>query len=92
MKIREIIREDASGLNIGDPVIITGRVEFSGTTGEIVDFGRDDNFVVVNLYNHGKHSFSSSDVSFNHYADSEDEEDDNVPQLPQKRAAPWRGL
>ena len=67
--------EDASTLNIGDPVIITGKgIEFEGTTGEIVDFGQDNRFVVVNLYNHGKHSFHSSDVSYNDYADSDEEE------------------
>lgn len=67
--------EDASTLNIGDPVIITGKgIEFEGTTGEIVDFGQDNKFVIVNLYNHGKHSFHSSDVSYNDYADSDEEE------------------
>jgi len=67
--------EDASTLNIGDPVIITGKgIEFEGTTGEIVEFGQDKKFVIVNLYNHGKHSFHSSDVSYNDYADSDEEE------------------
>ena len=68
------IKEDAEGLNIGDPVIITGNVEFKGATGDIVDFGSGNRFVVVNLYNHGKHSFHSSDVSYNEYADSDEEE------------------
>jgi len=66
--------ENAEGLHIGDPVIITGNVEYNGTTGEIVGFGTDNKFVIVHLYNHGKHSFHSSDVSFNEYADSEEEE------------------
>lgn len=68
-------------LNIGDPVIIKGKVNFSGTTGEVVDFGKDKYFVVVNLYNHGKHSFQSSDVAYNDYAGSEEEELDNMRRL-----------
>jgi hypothetical protein len=36
--------------------------------------GRDGNFIVVNLYNHGKQSFQSADVSNNDYAGSEAEE------------------
>ncbi len=69
------LSENAEDLHIGDPVIITGNgIKFEGATGEIVDFGRDNRFVVVNLYNHGKHSFHSSDVSFNEYAGSDDEE------------------
>ena len=66
--------EDAESLNIGDPVIIAGPVMYEGSTGEIVDFTRDKRFVVVNLYNHGTHSFHSSDVQFNDYAGSDDEE------------------
>lgn len=66
----------ADQLDIGDEVIITGNVQFQGSTGVIDDFGRDKAFVVVNLYNHGKHSFHSSDVSFNDYAGSEEEDAD----------------
>jgi len=69
--------ENAEGLNVGDDVIITGNVEFQGKTGVIDSFGQDNRFVVVNLYNHGRHSFHSSDVSVNHYADSDEEEADN---------------
>ena len=72
----ESLRENAEELNIGDDVIITGPVEFKGKTGVISDFGEMKRFVVVDLYNHGKHSFHSSDVSFNEYADSEEEESD----------------
>jgi len=68
------ITEDAEDLNVGDPVIITGRVNFQGKTGDIDSFGEDKRFVVVNLYNHGKHSFHSSDVSYNNYADREVDE------------------
>lgn len=70
------INENAEELNIGDDVIITGPVQFHGKTGIIDSFGSGNRFVVVNLYNHGKHSFHSSDVSFNEYADSDEEESD----------------
>jgi hypothetical protein len=63
-------------LNVGDPVEITGNVEFKGTTGDVADIGRNGAFVVVDLYNHGRQSFHSSDVSYNDYADAQDEEDD----------------
>ena len=67
------VREDEE-LHIGDPVIVTGPVEFEGSTGEISDFGSGKRFVVVNLYNHGRHSFHTSDISYNDYADSDEEE------------------
>jgi hypothetical protein len=70
-----VVSEDATDLNIGDPVEIIGNVRFKGATGEIVDFGRNKAFVVVDLYNHGRRSFHSSDVSFNYYADSDDDEE-----------------
>ena len=67
------VREDEE-LHIGDPVIVTGPVEFEGSTGEISDFGSGKRFVVVNLYNHGRHSFHISDISYNDYAGSDEEE------------------
>jgi hypothetical protein len=70
------VKEQAEELNIGDDVIITGNVEFKGATGVITDFGNMKRFVVVDLYNHGKHSFHSSDVGANDYADSDREEAD----------------
>ena len=72
--LQEPVRENAEDLHVGDPVVVTGDVEFNGSTGEIAEFGRDNRFVVVNLYNHGRQSFHSSDVSFNEYAGSDDEE------------------
>ena len=66
----------ADQLYINDDVVITGPVQYQGATGIIDSFGRDKRFVVVNLYNHGKHSFHSSDVEGNDYAGSEDEEQD----------------
>ena len=62
-------------LEVNDDVIITGPVEFNGATGIIDSFGRDKRFVVVNLYNHGKHSFHSSDVEGNDYQDLDEEEE-----------------
>ena len=83
------ILEDSNGysdLEIGDPAIITGRVEFKGSTGEVVDFDSTKSFVVVNLYNHGKHSFHFTDVSYNDYADSDEEEADMYDRDPDARA------
>lgn len=76
---RHDVTEDSnnySDLNIGDPVIITGKVQYNGSTGEVTDFDNTKSFVVVNLYNHGKHSFHFTDVSYNDYADSEEEDAD----------------
>jgi hypothetical protein len=75
------VSENAEELNIGDPVIITGQgIEFEGKTGDIDSFGENNRFVVVNLYNHGRHSFHSSDVSYNDYADKEDDLDEDMYQ------------
>jgi hypothetical protein len=67
--LQEVSSDD---FNIGDPVEITGPVQFKGSTGEVVDVR--NGFVVVDLYNHGKRSFHASDVSYNDYADSDEEE------------------
>lgn len=64
----------AENLHVGDDVIISGDVNLKGATGVIDSFGQDNRFVVVNLYNHGKHSFHSSDVSANDH--DNDEHDD----------------
>ena len=72
-RLAPAITEDAAELNVGDPVIITGNVQFNGATGDIDSFGQNNSFVVVNLYNHGRHSFHSSDVGFNDYANSDEE-------------------
>jgi hypothetical protein len=37
------------------------------------EVGRDGAFVVVDLYNYGPYNFHASDVSYNDYADSEDD-------------------
>jgi len=82
----DMMHENAETLNIGDPVVITGRgVRFSGATGEIAEFGKDKLFVIVNLYNHGKRAFHSSDVSYNDYADSDQEDADNYDHDADRR-------
>lgn len=77
--IDESVTEDASDLNIGDPVIITGNVEHEGSAGEIVNFGKDKNFVIVNVYGHGTRSFHAANVRYDHESDlaGDDEEDDD---------------
>jgi len=71
------ITENAEELAAGDDVVITGRNNvYQGKTGYIVDFGQDKRFVIVQLYNHGRHSFHSSDVSPNEYTGSEEEHDE----------------
>ena len=74
VEVLEDNHEDS--LNIGDEVIIAGNVQYQGKTGRVVDFGRNKHFVVVDLYNFGKHSFHSSNVEHNDYADSEEEDAD----------------
>jgi len=79
------VEESAEELNVGDDVIITGPVEHEGETGVIDSFGQDKSFVVVNLYNHGKKSFHSSDVSYNDYAGSDEEEAEMYDRDPEFR-------
>jgi len=67
--------ESRGNFSIGDPVIITGDVEFRGKTGDVRELGRDSSFVVVDLYNYGPYSFHASDVEYNDYADSQDDQD-----------------
>jgi hypothetical protein len=66
---------------VGDPVIITGNVEYQGKTGDVREIGRDGAFVVVDLYNYGPYSFHASDVGYNNYADSEDEEEGSLNEF-----------
>jgi hypothetical protein len=72
--VAEGVMYGAENLHVGDDVIISGDVELNGATGVIDSFGQDKRFVVVNLFNHGPHSFHSSDVSANDYGN--DEHDD----------------
>jgi hypothetical protein len=63
---------DKHRLQIGDPIVVTGPNEFEGKTGDIDQFSPSGAFVVVNLYNHGRHSMHLSDVEYNEYADEQD--------------------
>jgi hypothetical protein len=69
------INEDSKKLHTGDPIVVTAPNEFEGKTGEIYDFSPSGTFVIVDLYNHGKHSMHLSDVEYNDYADQEEEDD-----------------
>ena len=60
---------------MGDPVIVTAPNEFEGKTGEVAEFSPSGKFVVVNLYNHGKHSMHLSDIEYNQYADKQEDDD-----------------
>ena len=67
---------ESQRLHQGDPIVVTGPNEFEGKTGEIEDFSPSGKFVVVDLYNHGRHSMHLSDVEYNQYADTQADEDD----------------
>jgi hypothetical protein len=69
------ICESTQRLHAGDPITVTAPNEFEGATGEIYDFSPSGKFVIVNLYNHGKHSMHLSDVEYNQYADDQDDQD-----------------
>jgi hypothetical protein len=70
------ICESTQRLHAGDPIIVTAPNEFEGATGEIYELSPSGKFVIVNLYNHGRHSMHLSDVAYNDYADQEEEEMD----------------
>ena len=67
--------DESQQLHQGDPIVVTGPNEFEGATGEIYDFSPSGKFIIVDLYNHGKHSMHLSDVAYNDYADQEEEDD-----------------
>jgi len=79
--VAEGVMYGAENLHVGDDVVITGDVEFNGATGVINSFGQDKRFVVVDLYNHGRHSFHSSDVSANDHDNDEHDDDMTEGQL-----------
>jgi hypothetical protein len=62
-------------LTVGDPIVVTGPNEFEGKTGEIYELSPSGKFVIVDLYNHGRHSMHLSDVEYNQYADDQEEDD-----------------
>ena len=69
--------DESQQLHQGDPIVVTGPNEFEGKTGEIEEFSPSGSFVVVNLYNHGRHSMHLSDITYNEYADQEQDEEDD---------------
>ena len=78
--------EEDQRLHPGDPIIVTAPNEFEGKTGEIYDFSPSGSFVIVDLYNHGKHSMHLSDVAYNDHADQEDDwYDEGVAEGKKKR-------
>jgi hypothetical protein len=66
---------EGQGLHAGDPIVVTAPNEFAGKTGEIYQLSPSGAFVIVDLYNHGKHSMHLSDVKYNDYADQEEADD-----------------
>ena len=70
--------EEDQRLHVGDPIVVTAPNEFEGKTGEIYDFSPSGTFVIVDLYNHGKHSMHLSDVEYNQYADDQDDLDESA--------------
>jgi hypothetical protein len=72
---REPVEEGKQRLYQGDPIVVTGPNEYEGKTGEIAEFSPSGKFVVVDLYNHGRHSMHLSDVAYNEYADKQEEDD-----------------
>jgi hypothetical protein len=69
-------------LSVGDPIKVIGPNEFEGATGEIVAFSPiSGTFVIVDLYNHGKHSMHLSDVEYNDYADRDQDDLDESESL-----------
>jgi len=76
--IKPVVHENSTQnqrLHAGDPVIVTAPNEFEGATGEIYELSPSGAFVIVDLYNHGKHSMHLSDVAYNDYADQEEADD-----------------
>lgn len=82
LKLKEgYVFEDASELEEGDPVEITGNVKHRGRKGTIDRFGSEKKFVVVKFNDGSKASFHSSDVSKadEMYDDEDDIDEDEDP-------------
>lgn len=72
------LREDYSPINeegvvIGDHIVVSGRVQGRGDTGQVVELGRGGNFVVVKMNDGAIRSFQTSDVK---RMDNDEEDDD----------------
>lgn len=68
-------------LEVGDPVKVTGNVQFKGEKGRVDDITNDGNVVVVDLYDQGKKSFQRADIDFNDYGGKDEEEEDYLHSL-----------
>jgi preprotein translocase subunit YajC len=73
----------ADELEVGDRVVITGKVMHQGDEGEIVEFGKDKKFVTVKLDNDNKtRSFHSTDVTDLKAKYADDDEEDDFEDQP----------
>lgn len=73
----------ADELEVGDRVVITGKVMHQGDEGEIVEFGKDKKFVTVKLDNDNKtRSFHSTDVTDLKAKYEDDDEEDDFEDQP----------
>ena len=59
-------------------LVIFNRIKLISVEAHLNPIDQDKRFVVVDLYNHGRHSFHSSDVSANDY--DNDEHDDDMAE------------
>lgn len=75
MKTSKPLFENADiQLQIGDPIVVVGNVQFKGEAGDIKAFDNNRSFVMVDLYDHGTHSFHISDIEYN---DPDAQQDNN---------------
>jgi len=72
-------------LNVGDPVVVSGNVKYKGLTGEVIDFGQNRKFVVVNLYRFGKTSFQLCDLEYDTRADEEHDDEAGAREIENLR-------
>lgn len=73
----------ADELEVGDRVVITGKVMHQGDEGEIVEFGKDKKLVTVKLDNDNKtRSFHSTDVTDLKAKYEDDDEEDDFEDQP----------
>jgi hypothetical protein len=79
-------------LLVGDPVVVIAPNEFEGKTGEIYNFAPSGKFIIVDLYNHGKHSMHLSDVEYNQYADDQEQDDWDDEGVAETATDPRAGM
>jgi hypothetical protein len=68
-------------LKIGDPVKITGDVQFKDNKGKVDDIIDDGNSIIIDLYDQGKQKFQRSDIDFDDYGGEDKDEDDYLHAL-----------